>query len=155
MPAIDKPGTYVLTAQDANWTESKNGTPCFSIHGVDEDGQYITAFLYFSDAAFKNSYDAIVKTFGLGLPMEEWPDKVKGQQYRAVVENDPYEGKDRMKVKWVNPLSFVPPKPKDEGSLFRKLNALARANGAKATAAAPKAPTPAPKPSVVDDDVPF
>ena len=87
--------------------------------------------------------------------MEEWPDKVKGQQYRAVVENDPYEGKDRMKVKWVNPLSFVPPKPKDEGSLFRKLNALARANGAKPNAAAPKAPTPAPKPPVVDDDVPF
>ena len=166
MTAINTPGTYVLTAQDVNWTESSKGTPCLSINGVAEDGQHITAYVYFSDESFKRSFETMEKCFGVGYPMEEWPDKIKGQQYRAVVENDPYDGKDKMKVKWLNPLSFVPPKPKDEGGMFRKLNALARAHGAKASSPAPRPtttstpaqtpkPAPAPQAPVNDDDVPF
>lgn len=156
MPLIDKPGTYVLTADDANWSESSKGTPFLAIYGVCEDGRHITSYTYFSDAAFERGVETMQAAFKVSGQMESWPEQIKGQQYRAVVEEDHYDGKTRMKVAWINSISAAVQPPKDAKGMFARMNALLRASGkaapAKSVTQRPNVRNSAP---VEDDDVPF
>lgn len=156
MPKIEKPGTYVLSVKEADWGESNNGTPFISLWCESEAGQHISAYLYFSEKSMEGSLEVGEKVFGLDSDAENWPIKMVGKQFSGVVEEDTYEGKTRMRVKYLNPLRKPPKEVSNQRQLFAKLNALAKAKGMKA-APSPRPPArSAPQATKVDDDdVPF
>lgn len=166
MPQLTDAGKYLLTATLAEWTETKNGTLCLAIDGVNADGRTITAYLYFSDKSEERSKEVLAESFGVTLGSEAnyiaAPDKIKGQQYNATCEIEEYDGKRRLKVKWINPVGRKPIAEAESRSIFARQVALDRARGTKPAPARSSAPaaqprrTAAPLPPVNDDDdVPF
>ncbi len=168
MPQLTEVGKYTLTATLAEWTETKNGTLCLAIDGVDADGGTITAYLYFSDKSEERSKEVLRECFGVTFGSEAnyiaAPDKIKGQQYRATCEIEEYDGKKRLKVKWINPVGRKPIAEAESRSIFARQVAIDRARGTKpsstrssAPAAQPRRPA-APPPQATaaeDDDIPF
>ena len=165
MPQLTEAGKYTLTATLAEWTETKNGTLCLAIDGVDDDGGTITAYLYFSDKSEERSKEVLRECFGVTLGSEAnyiaAPDKIKGQQYRATCEIEEYDGKKRLKVKWINPVGRKPIAEAESRSIFARQVAIDRARGIRpagpsAPAAQPRRPAPPPPPPANDDDdIPF
>jgi len=167
MPQLTNAGKYLLTATLAEWTETKNGTLCLAIDGIDADGGTITAYLYFSDKSEERSKEVLRECFGITLGSEAnyiaAPDKIKGQKYNATCEIEEYDGKKRLKGKWINPVGRKPIAEAESRSIFARQVALDRARGTKpaaarptASAAQPRRPAPPPQATAAeDDDIPF
>lgn len=167
MPQLTNAGKYILTATLAEWTETQKGILCLAIDGVDAAGGTITAYLYFSDKSEERSKEVLRDCFGITLGSEEnyraAPAKIKGQQYSATCEIEDYEGKRRLKVKWINPVGRKPIADTEARSMFAHQIALDRARGVRpstdarptAPAAQPRRPATPPPPRNDDDDIPF
>ena len=167
MPLITKPGRYTATVESAELGQSEKGTPFLALLCKTEQGEELTAYLYLSDAAFERTTKTLREVFGVDNNFETVVAQVTGKECSIVVEAEEYEGKTRMKVKWVNSVSGSSAKPLDNAaSLLAQLSAKAKRIPAAAPAAtrtaapavrpAPSAkPAPAPKPAAVDEDVPF
>ena len=168
MPLIKNPGRYTATAKTVDLGQSaEKGTPYVSILFENEQGEDLTAFLYLSDAALERTVRTLREVFGFNDDFGTVKEQVTGKRASIVVEAEEYEGKSRMKVKWINTVGGSSGKPlENAGSLLAQLSARAKRIPAAAPAAtrtaAPAArqvpsakPAPAPKPAAVDDGDPF
>ena len=168
MPLIKESGRYTATAKTVDLGQSaEKGTPYVSILFETEQGEDLTAFLYLSDAALERTVRTLREVFGFNDDFGTVKEQVTGKQASIVVEAEEYEGKSRMKVKWINTVGGGSGKPLENAStLLAQLSAKAKRIPAAAPAAtrtaaptarpAPAAkPAPAPKPAAVGDGDPF
>ena len=165
MPLIKESGRYTATAKTVDLGQSaEKGTPYVSILFENEQGEDLTAFLYLSDAALERTVRTLREVFGFNDDFGTVKEQVTGKQASIVVEAEEFEGKTRMKVKWVNAVGGVSGKPLENAvSLLAQLSARAKRIPAAAPTAArtapvaarPARPAPAPKAAVPEDDVPF
>ena len=167
MPLITTTGRHTATVESAELGQSEKGTPFLSLLCKNEQGEELTAYLYLSDAAIERTVKTLREVFGFDNNFESVVQQVTGKPCSIVVEAEEYEGKTRMKVKWVNTVGGSSAKPLDNAaSLLASLSAKAKripaAAPAAARTAAPAArpapaakPAPA-KPAAIDDpDMPF
>ena len=167
MPLIKNPGRYTATVQSAELGQSDKGTPFLSLACKTDQGEELTAYLYLSDAAVERTVKTLREVFAFDNSFESVVQQVTGKPCSIVVEAEEYEGKTRMKIKWVNSVGGSSAKPLDNAaSLLAQLSAKAKRIPAAAPAAtrtaaptarpAPAAkPAPAPKPAAVGDGDPF
>jgi hypothetical protein len=162
MPTIQNPDRYAVTVKAAEFGETKTGTPYLSLEFSTEAGETITGWLYLSEKALANSVKTLRDAFGFDGDFETVIEQVVSKPCSITVELEEYEGKERLRVKWINgPRSS---KPIDNQAEFLKaLSAKAaripkeasRAGTAPAKAPAKAAPAPAkaaPKAAAKSDD---
>ena len=167
MPLIQNPGRYTATVESAELGQSEKGTPFLALLCKTDQCEELTAYLYLSDAAVERTVKTLREVFAFDNSFESVVQQVTGKPCSIVVEAEEYEGKTRMKIKWVNSVGGSSAKPLDNAaSLLAQLSAKAKripaAAPAAARTAAPAArpapsakPATAPKPAAVDEDVPF
>ncbi len=137
MPLIQNPGRYTATVQSAELGQSEKGTPFLALLCKTEQGEELTAYLYLSDAAIERTVKTLREVFGFDNDFEKVVEQVTGKPCSIVVEAEEYEGKTRMKIKWVNTLGGSSAKPLDNAaSLLAQLSARAKRIPAAAPAAA-------------------
>lgn len=165
MPTIQNPDRYAVTVKSAEFGETKNGTPYLALEFITEAADTITGWLYLSEKALANSVKTLRDAFGFDGDFETVIDQVGSKPCSITVELEEYEGKERLKVKWINGPRTS--KPIDNQSAFLKaLSAKAaripkeatRAGAAPAKAPAKAAPAKAsakPAPKQEDDSNPF
>lgn len=160
MSKIENPGRYPATVASAEFGESQNGTPFIALSLNTDAGDSITAWLYLSEKALPSSVRTLRDAFEFNGDFETVIDQITGKPCSITCELDSYEGKERMRVKWIN--SPRTSKPIDNQNEF--LKALS-AKAARIPKEAPKAPVKAPakpvaklaakppaKPAPKDDD---
>lgn len=160
-------GTYRARAIEAHLGESSRGTPqivlVFRVEGGAADGDHITAYLYFSDAAAKRSMESLRACGWQGTDIEDL-STVGSRDCEIVLAYEEYEGRERLKVQWINEIGRVATvaemKPDARRAFAAKMRALAVTVPAKAGSTPPaerQAPPPrqpAQEPSI-EDDLPF
>ena len=156
---LDQVGSFTcrVTKPEAGWFgESKEkGTPFIRIPLQVEDqeedsgqnGRTIVCERYVTDGTIDRLVKDLVETFqwdGDFLALEssedgEVPEGFAGKLCSIVTEDEPYEGKSRIKVKWLNSLDHKPKQIAVEKvkSLLSKFNAKAKAIAKNAGASAP------------------
>lgn len=152
MPLITNPGKYAATVSASEFGESKNGTPFLSIDLNTAEGESITAWLYLSEKALPSSVKTLRDAFDFDGNFETVCEQIVGESCSITVEAEEYEGKERLRVKWIN--SPRSSKPIDNQSEF--LKALS-AKAARIPKEAPKTPPPvksAPKPPAAKPSAP-
>lgn len=149
------PGTYRAQVESTELGESSQGTPQIAIRFALLDGENIgktiTAFRFFSDRATQYAMKDLRTCGWTGDDVSEEPlPGVIGTEVELVLEEEEYEGKVRVKVKWINSPNGVrtgnPLDPKRRKALGAKLKGAAVAS----RSAAPPKTNGKPK-----DDVPF
>jgi len=148
--------------------QSEQGSPFLQISFETADGS-ITGWLYLTEKALERTVETLRKAFEFDGNFETVCEQINGKSCSIVCEMDEYQGKERLKVKWVNPERSSAP-INDQASFLKTLSAKAARIPAKAPAAAAptrtppaaKAPvaqrsaaTPAPKAATVTEDEPF
>lgn len=164
MPLISKTGRYTATVESAELGQSEKGTPFLALLCKTEQGEELTAFQYMSEAALKGTSDMLIEVFGVYLkndPTEaELIQSVTGKPCSIVVVEDEYEGKTRLKVKYVNPVGGGRVKPLDNASSVlaqicakaKRIPAAAPSAASAPRAAARPAPAAAPKAAPAGED---
>lgn len=138
----------------------------------DQKGKSITYFAWLSDGAFDRTVKNLTEVFGWDgnlVELDNGNHTFAGMGCRIVCESEEYDGKRRVKAKWLNSLTG----PAGEGMAKEKVASLISRLGRKAQAIAKTvaaeggvpvvkaAPTQAAKPEDVsanvpeDDDIPF
>ena len=144
MSKIETAGDHEVTVKTAEFGESDKGTPFVQFSFENSAGDHIMGWLYLSEAAFASSVRTLRQAFGFDGNFETLPAQTVGKVCSITTEFEEYDGKDRLKVKWINSLR-KPAKPLSGGvSLLKNLTAMAARLPAEAPKAATKAP-PAPK----------
>lgn len=168
MPIISQPGRYAATVKSAAFGESEKGTTFLQLDFAADNGDTISGWLYLSEAAFERSVKTLRETFAFNDDFNTAVDQVSGKRCSIVIDIENFEGKDRAKVKWINPEHS---EPKPLSNAVATLAALS-AKAARIAKPAPKAPntaprstppppcaTPAPRPPAsqgnVDENEPF
>lgn len=159
MPLITNPGRYLSTVSTAEFGESNNGTPFLRLDINTNDGESISGWLYLSEKALPNSVRTLRDAFGFDGNFETVIEQVAGKPCSITCESEEYEGKERIRVKWINAPRLS--KPIDnQGAFLKALSAKA----ARIPKEAPKAgaapvklpPKPAAKPAPkADANSPF
>ncbi len=156
MPLINTTGRHEVTVKSATFGESNKGTPFLELCFENHDGDNISGWLYLSESALKNSVKTLRETFHFDNNFETLPVQVEGKKCAIVIEEEEYDGKPRLKVKWINPIRSVTP-IKDGDNFLKSLTAAAARLPVEARATvrttAPKA-APAPKAAGAVDDFP-
>jgi hypothetical protein len=148
MPQLDAVGTFDVEVQQADsyLGESQTGTPYiglpFTVSSGDHIGDYITAYLYLSDAAFDRTIGTLAHAFSWDGDLEALANgsfSFAGMPATIVTKSETYEGRQVTKVSWINRLGESGGgggiTPIDKG----KLNALIAGKGARAKAIGSKA----------------
>lgn len=171
-----KPGTFLckVTAPSNGWFgESSKGVPFLRIpllviEDGDCEGDQTVFQGWLTDKALDRTIKNLAEVFGWDGDLEVLAKQLNtgpfvGKECQIVCENEEYNGKTHVKIKWLNPAG-------SSGSVMSQDSALAIAKRfaerAKAAASAPKAeakPAPAKRPTppadpdldVLPDDVPF
>jgi hypothetical protein len=169
MPLINATGRHEVTVKTSIFGESNKGTPFLELSFEDAAGDTINGWLYLSEGALKNTVKTLRETFNFDGNFETLTAQVDGKKCAITVEEEEFEQKMRLKVKWINPLRSVTP-IKDGNNFLKSLTAAAARLPVEARAAAkstvtkappaPRATTPTkPAPAVsdfpLDEDVPF
>ena len=130
----------------------------------DQIGRVITWQGWLTDAAFDRTIKALCEAF------PEWDGDLEslsrgefsfaGGECQIVAESENYEGKPRIKAKWLNPVGGGG-KPMDAakvsslvGKLSQRAKAVAKTVRSESGAPAPRSSRPA-APEPEDDDIPF
>ena len=142
MPLLTNPGRHAATVTALEFGESNNGTPFLRLDFNTAEGS-IAGWLYLSDKALPGTVRTLRQAFDFNGDFETAKEQVTGKECSIVVENESYEGKDRLKVKWVNSAKS-PVKPISGGESF--LKALS-AKAARVPTEAPKTAKPAAAPA--------
>lgn len=141
---INTVGRHTALVSAAEFGESEKGTPFVSLTFTDEERtSTITGYLYLSEKALANSVKTLRDAFGFDGNFETLIEQVVDKPCSITNELEEYEGKERVKVKWINgPRSS---KPIDNQSEFLKqLSAKAARIPAKSSpGAAPTKQAPA------------
>jgi hypothetical protein len=152
MSLIKTADRHEVTIKSAQFGESQTGTPFIELPGYNDAGETISAWLYLSPAAFDRTVRVLREVFGFDNNFDTLIGQVEGKRCAFATEFETHEGKERLKVKWVNPIRTSTP-IKDAGALSRFSQMAARvANEApKAASTVTKA---APAPKAADADFP-
>lgn len=150
--------------------------PCFVIEDGDQDGNEIVYQGWLSDKAFDRTIETLVKAFpdwdGDLEALQAGEFTFEGLECQIVAESEQYEGKSRVKAKWLNPAGGGEAKQMDGAkvaSLISRLGRKSKAIAKQAAGGAAPAPRPAaraaatpdrppvqgPAGAVDDDDIPF
>lgn len=172
---LQSSGEYLVVASKptTGWfgQSKEKQTPYIQIRftveeGVDE-GKEITWFGYLSEKAIYRTIEVLVAAFGFSGNLNDlYTGKITfdGMQARITTEIETYAGKDRCKVKWLNPAAYSGPPAIDDSTakmLIAGLNnrAMAAAAAARASGLEPKNGGPSSVAKVSgespEDDVPF
>jgi hypothetical protein len=108
-----------VTIKNAEFGESDTGTPFFRLDCERDDGDFISAWIYLSEAAFAQAVKTLRDAFQFNGDFETAISQVTGRRCSIVTEFENFNGKDRLKVKWVNSLR-APVKPIEGGVSFLK-----------------------------------
>jgi hypothetical protein len=168
-----QPGKYRARAQadSVQFGMSKNGNEqiavTFDILGEDDapTGYTITWIGFFTDKTEARTVESVGHC---GWDMTLGPthaERIADNVVELVVEDEPYEGKSYLKVKWINRIGarFAFERPLEQsqrGSLFARIKAHAQGRGPSAAVAAPQPRRPTPQRAAVssggaEDDIPF
>lgn len=148
MSSIQNPGKYPATVSSAEFGESSTGTPYLRIDFNTEAGESIAGYLYLSEKALPNSVRTLRDAFEFDGNFESAVEQITGKPCSITVENEEYDGKERMKVKWINSPRSSKPIDNQE-SFLKSLSAKAARIPKEApknlppTKPAPKAPAKA------------
>jgi hypothetical protein len=157
MQLLKEPGRYPATIAEAVLGQTDKGSPFLRLTFHAAEGQ-LDGYLYLSDKAIDRTCE-VLKDIGFQGDFDRL-DTLKGVAVSITCEIETYEGKERLKVKWVNPPSkpTAPPPAGLSKSLTARFRAIAGPAKPAPRAAAPT-PTPAPVSALpgaaIDDDVPF
>ena len=152
---IRAPGTYLAKALGMQEGFAQTGTPQvevrFEVVDGEEKGAQIIWYGYLTDAAYERTIEALRHTGWTGGPDSNDVcdhDGCGSQLCKIVVEEEDYNGKVRLRVRWVNGIT-KPREPLDDKSkdFFRQLKSKIKPPRSKAT--------PKPKQTALDDDYPF
>lgn len=137
MPTIQNPDRYAVTVSTAEFGESKNGTPFLALNFKTDQDETITGWLYLSEKALPGSLRTLRDAFNFDNNFDTVLDQVTGKPCSITVETEEYEGKERLRVKWINaPRSSKP--IDNQGEFLKALSAKA----ARIPKEAPKAAAP-------------
>jgi hypothetical protein len=137
MPNLENPGRYAAQVNEAEFGESQTGTPYVVLRIATDGGAFINAYLYLSEKALANSVKTLRDAFDFNGDFETLVEQVVTKPCSITVETEVYEGKERLRVKWINGPRTS--KPIDNQEAFLK------ALSAKAARIPKDAPKPAPK----------
>lgn len=164
-------GTFegvVADPGEGGWFQEmgEKSTPCIRIPVVVvEDGFEKTAIWrgWLTEKAMDNTIRTLAKVFGFNGDLDalaNGKESFAGKPCQIVTEIETYEGKDRLRIKWINPAGASAPTMDAEKvqSIISKLTSRAKAV-AKAELAEQGKPVasakPAPKKDVEKDDIPY
>ena len=150
----------IVEPPDAGWIgeQGEKNTPFVRIPLVVTEGEFKGQIALYkgwlSDGAFDNTIKRLAEVFGFDgdlITLNSGRQSLAGKPCNITTEMENYQGKDRLKIAWLNP----PGKPLDEmkiASILTKLNAKSKAIAKTVSAAKPGSFE-----SVVDnsDDVPM
>jgi hypothetical protein len=142
---INTVGRHAAIVQAAEFGETEKGTPylCLTFAGdasTTEGTQY--GYLYLSEKALANSVKTLRDAFGFDGNFETVVEQIVEKPCAITNESEEYEGKERVKVKWINaPRSSKP--IENQSAFLKALSAKAARIPAKAPSAG-QAPTRAP-----------
>ena len=162
MPA----GTHVVNVTSHVISKSKvKGTPCVNIGFANEAGQHITYYGYLSAGALPYTMEALevlgwdAKASGGRIDALNGSMLLVGAECQIEVEEEEFDGKKTLKVKWVNEIGggFAAEMEKENAealSLELRALVLEHASGPKPQQAkTPDAPETPAEPA--EDDMPF
>lgn len=144
MPLIQTAGRHDVTTSNTQFGESDNGKPFIQITYTTAAGEVITGWNYLTDDAFEKTVKTMRECFGFDGKFATLAEQVDGKPCSIVVETDNYNGKERLKVKWTNPIGGGGMKPAKPMSNIETRMAELSAKAARIPAAAPKAAAPRP-----------
>jgi hypothetical protein len=144
---VDKAGKYkarVVAPRNGWFGEAgKNETPFIRVPlvvvGGDQDGREIVWQGWLTDAAFDNTIKSASEAFGWDGDLQALSSgevSFEGKECEIVCDTETFEGKPRVKVKWLNNINGGGGKAMDDGkvsSLIKRLQSKSKAI-AKATA---------------------
>jgi hypothetical protein len=103
MSKINTAGRHVAVVKSVEFGKSEKDTPFIQIEFQSEDGSSaITGWLYLSDAAFENTVRTLRDAFKFDGNFETLAEQLNVKPCSITNEAEEYEGKDRIKVKWIN-----------------------------------------------------
>lgn len=141
MPLLDKPGRHAATATAPELGQSEQGSPYIQISFETAEGS-ITGWLYLTEKALERTIETLRKVFEFDGNFETVCDQINGKQCSIVCELEEYQGKERLKVKWINAERASAP-INDQAAFLKSLTAKAARIPVKTTpAAAPTLPKP-------------
>lgn len=138
MATIQNPDRYPVTVKSAEFGETKTGTPYLALEFITTESNTITGWLYLSEKALGNSLKTLRDAFNFDGKFETVIDQVLAKPCSITVELEEYEGKERLKVKWINAARSS--KPIDNQAAFLKALSAKAARipaGAERTVPAP------------------
>lgn len=146
---INTVGRHAAKVKSAEFGESEKGTPFVAIEFIAEDGaSTITGWLYLSEKALANSTKTLREAFGFNGDFETLIDQIVDKPCSITCESEEYEGKERVKVKWINAPRTS--KPIDnQGAFLKSLSQKAARIPAKAPAGGNPPRTPSKSPARV------
>jgi hypothetical protein len=145
MSLIQSPGKYAATVASAEFGESEKGTPFLKIDFNTDQGESISGWLYLSEKALPGSLRTLREAFEFDGNFETVVDQITGKPCSITCENEEYDGKERIKVKWIN--SPRSSKPIDNQESFLKALSAKAARLPKEAPRAGSAPTKTPPPA--------
>lgn len=166
MPLINSAGRHAVFAKQVQTGQSDTGTPFVQIQFENDSGEHITGWLYLSEKAFERTVNVLREVFAFDDNFDTIFGQVEGKRCSIVCESESYNGKESMKVKWINAEGGAAAKPIANQSDFMKSLTAKAARIAKpapkagvaprpaAAKPAPAKPTPPPKDNI-DADAPF
>lgn len=116
MSKLENPGKYPAIVTATEFGESSNGTPFLKLSFSTDQGP-IDGWLYLSEKALPNTVRTLRDAFEFGGDFEKI-EAINGKPCSITVEAEEYEGKERLKVKWIN--SPRSSKPIDNQASFLK-----------------------------------
>jgi hypothetical protein len=133
-----KPGTYKARAKEWALGMSKNGKEqialMFEVTSGEYAGQSITWFGYFTETAVDRTLDSLRHCGWASDNLTEL-DSLSANEVELVLDSEEFEGKERLKVKWVNRASRLALKeqmsPQAAAAFAAKLRGKAVAHKAK------------------------
>ena len=168
MPLINSAGRHAVTTKQVQLGQSGTGTPFVQLLFENEKGEVITGWLYLSENSFERTVQVLREAFSFNNNFDDVVSQVEGKRCSIVCENETYNGKETLKVKWVNAEGSgggAPAKPlSNQSELMKELSAKATRiarpaakapSAARPAAAPPKAASSATTTATTDGDEPF
>lgn len=167
---LNQVGSFECIVQEpeAGWIgeQGEKKTPFVRIPLMVNEGENkgeVTIYkAWLSDGAFDNTIRRLAEVFGFDgdlATLNSGAQTLAGLPCNITTEMENYQGKDRLKVAWLNPPGGGGAKPLEAAkvqSILGKLNAKAKAIAKSVKAAAPVgAPVKVADPAGESDDVPF
>lgn len=152
MPQLTTPGTYECTVTSAVVDDSEPTKPVLVLEYATSDSHTIRSWNYLHGGAFQITLDMLRAVFGFDDNFDTVEGQTVGKPCSIVVDNETYNGKTRLRVKFTNRIGGGATLKPAAGSTLAKLSSLAKRTPRPTNL--PK-PPPAPKAPVEDEDKPF